>query len=105
MVRHCPEQYGYLPDGEGCLETKTDTETRQQQPNQDEEGDGFGVRPSNNSNWQYYRALNYASSVQIYILGHPARYNALNGERRSSGRLNLESKLVVRSDTNISSAG
>ena len=44
VVRHRPEQYGYLPDGEERLRKKNETEGRQRQPQLDGEGSGFGVR-------------------------------------------------------------
>jgi hypothetical protein len=43
--------------------------------------------------------------MQIYILAHLTRYNALNDERRSSRRLNLQRKPFVRSDAKGTIAG
>ena len=74
VLRHRPEAYGYLPDGEEHSLVDTKTSTEQKEPNLGEEVDGFSVREAMKTQafWMLAMATLASSasinSVMIHIM-------------------------------------
>ncbi|MFC1928640.1 MFS transporter [Chloroflexota bacterium] len=62
IIRHRPEQYGYLPDGEEHLMKEPQTPARQKQPRLNEEATGFGVKQAIKTRAFWILALTVTSS-------------------------------------------
>ena len=72
VVRHHPEQYGYLPDGREYPEKEAETEVGQRHPRLDREGSGFSVRQATKTRafWMLALAATASSAAFHAVIVH-----------------------------------